>query len=95
MKEKQGKLPYELIPFECIDKLAEVLGFGATKYPLYSWKKADKDDFVAAAFRHMSQYRQGVRFDDESGLHHLAHAMCNVVFALWHETQGDNDANNI
>jgi hypothetical protein len=37
---------------------------------------------MAALLRHINAWRRGEKCDDESGLHHLAHALCNVAFLL-------------
>jgi hypothetical protein len=34
-------------------------------------------------------YQRGNIYDDESGIHHLAHAACNLAFMLYfHEEEG-------
>lgn len=89
-KFDQGKLQYDLIPFECLDELAKILTYGAVKYGKPSgWQYVEhmEDRYFAALLRHLSAYRQGEKRDAESGHLHLSHALCNIVFLLWKELQ--------
>jgi hypothetical protein len=78
---------YDLIPMECIEDLAKILTMGANKYAANNWQKLDngEDRYFAALMRHLVASRKGEKIDEESGLSHLAHAMCNIVFLLWLE----------
>src|SRR5438093_12333597 len=42
------KLRFELIPFESLESVAEVLTRGAVKYGPYNWKRGQKDFFLDA-----------------------------------------------
>lgn len=37
---------------------------------------------MAAAMRHLAARAEGVLVDEESGLPHLAHAVCSLLFAM-------------
>jgi hypothetical protein len=78
---------YDLIPMECIEDLAKILTMGSVKYGPHNWKELEdgEDRYFAALMRHLVASRKGEKNDPESGLSHLAHAMCNVVFLLWLE----------
>jgi len=78
-----GKLRYDLIPADTFKQLVEVITFGANKYAPNNWQKVESDRYIAALYRHVEAWRMGEERDQESGLHHLAHAMCNVLFLLW------------
>lgn len=88
-KNDQGKLPYELLPFNVIDGIVEVQKFGAAKYGPNNWQtlKDGKKRYIAAALRHISAVQQGKRFDTDgegsSGLPHLHHALCSLMYAAW------------
>lgn len=91
-KYDQGKLMYDLIPMECMDELAKILTYGATKYGKPSrWETVPdmENRYFAALMRHLSRNRQGEKLDPESGYSHLSHALCNVVFLLWKELQNE------
>jgi hypothetical protein len=73
---KASKLArYDLVPWEALDKIAEVYGMGAQKYADRNWEKGyDWGLSLAALVRHVSLFAQGEDLDEESGLPHLAHA---------------------
>jgi hypothetical protein len=49
-----------------------------------NWRKVDQLErrYMGAAMRHLNAFRQGETLDAESGLHHLAHAMCCLAFII-------------
>ena len=82
-KHDQDKPAMELLPFVAIEKVAEVLSFGAKKYGENNWRRVDRPNrYLGAALRHLVAYGRGEVFDKESGLSHLAHAACCVLFLL-------------
>jgi len=83
MKFDGDKLPVNLLSSEALLQTAAVLKFGADKYHAHNWR----DGFVwsrplAAAMRHIMAYNDGEDKDPESGLSHLAHAACCIMFLL-------------
>lgn len=83
MKFDDGKLPVSLLSTEALLQTAAVLKFGADKYHAHNWR----DGFawsrpLAAAMRHILAYNDGEDRDPESGLSHLAHAACCIMFLL-------------
>jgi hypothetical protein len=84
-----GKLDYTLVPFEGLEEIIKVLMFGAQKYDRHNWKHVDnaQQRYTAAAFRHMAAHAKGEKNDPETGLSHLAHAGCCVLFLLALEQQ--------
>lgn len=87
MKFDTGKLRYSLIPPVATEALAKVLTYGAKKYKPNNWQKAeDFSRYTDALYRHLEAWRGGQEFDEESGLSHLSHALTNVAFLLWYET---------
>jgi len=85
LKYDTGKLRWDLLPIDCVEDVVKILSFGANKYGPNNWQGVEEDRYYAALMRHLSASRQGELNDEESGLSHLAHAMCNVVFLLWFE----------
>jgi len=86
MKFDAGKLRYGLIPPQALKGLAEVLTYGAKKYKPNNWQKAeDTTRYVDALYRHLEAWRAGEKVDEESGLHHLKHALTNISFLLYFE----------
>ena len=83
MKFDTDKLPVNLLSSEALLQTAAVLKFGADKYHAHNWR----DGFawsrpLAAAMRHIMAYNDGEDKDPESGLSHLAHAACCIMFLL-------------
>ncbi len=80
-KGKEGKAPYELIPFKALHEVVAVLAFGKEKYSANQWREVeDTQGFLGAALRHITAWQRGHKVDDETGIDHLAHAACNLLF---------------
>jgi len=83
LKFDGSKLPLHLLSTEAMNQTAAVLAFGAEKYAAHNWRKG----FVwsrplSAAMRHITAFNAGEDKDPESGLSHLAHAACCIMFLL-------------
>jgi len=76
------KLPLDLIPPIALVEMAAVLGLGADcpakAYGRWNWRSApvEVETYVAALERHVLRWRAGEEIDDQTGLSHLASAMC-------------------
>ena len=85
-KSDSNKLRTDLVPAETIEALAKVLGFGAVKYGDDNWKNGiEYYRIYGAILRHLLAWRKGELFDDESGLPHLYHALCELMFLTYYE----------
>lgn len=84
----QMKDRFDLIPDNVELLLAQVLTHGAKKYDANNWQKVEGWRYKGAIRRHLSQHYLGEDNDKDSGLPHLAHALCNVAFLLWKHLQG-------
>lgn len=92
VKFDSDKPRYDLIDPYAIDQLARVLTFGAKKYEAHNWRKGiTKTRLIAAALRHTFAYLRGEDCDPETGLSHMAHAMCCCMFLLGLEHRVDLD----
>lgn len=86
MKLDQGKARLDLIAPEAILAIGQVLEFGARKYKARNWEQGmEWGRFYGAALRHLNAWSAGEGNDPESGLPHLAHALCNIHFLLAYE----------
>lgn len=84
VKFDSNKVPLDLIPYEALEEIGKVLGFGKDKYGKANWANGiSYSRLIAAAMRHLNQYNAGLDLDDESSLNHISHAACNLVFLLW------------
>lgn len=80
------KPPLDLLDATALLEVGRVLGFGAKKYAAHNWRKGiSRERLLAAALRHLFASMSGERKDPETGLSHLAHAMCCLMFALHFE----------
>jgi hypothetical protein len=92
VKFDEGKRDWSLLPYDSIEEIIKVLEFGAKKYnepgqgpDTWNWAKGaglGKWRTLAAIFRHLTSYAKGETYDPESGLNHLAHVGCGVLFLL-------------
>ena len=91
VKHDEDKPRFSLVPTSSLRAIVDVLTYGAKKYPSAdNWKRVDnaKERYTDALLRHMYAWMDGETLDPESGLHHLAHAGCCVLFLLHFEITG-------
>ena len=90
LKADINKPRLELIEPEFIIGLGKVLTFGANKYSANNWKNATVDDverIKGALLRHQMAYLKGEKIDPETGLSHLYHIACNLMFLDYFDRQ--------
>lgn len=90
-KDNSGKRLWKLLPTKAVGLVVDVLGYGAylaprpdgTKgYGENNWQGIPTLDYYDAALRHLTAWKLGERLDSASGLSHLAHAACCILFML-------------
>jgi hypothetical protein len=84
MKFDDGKRDFTLLPWAGVEEIVKVLEFGAQKYDRDNWKHVEdaQHRYTKAAFRHLIAYNNRETNDPESGLPHLAHLGCCILFLL-------------
>lgn len=83
IKHDQGKAPLSLIDRHAMEEIGNVLAFGANKYAAHNWRGGlAYSRLLDAAIRHLYAFADGEDIDPESGLSHIAHAGCCIVFLL-------------
>jgi hypothetical protein len=93
-KNDADKVRWELLSVPAIREIAKVMTFGAKKYDAHNWRGGfDWSRLYGAALRHLTSHMEGDSIDSESGLSHLAHAGCCIMFLLEHEIRklGNDD----
>lgn len=92
-KDDHGKAPYHLLAPEMMDGTAQVLAFGAAKYAPRNWEKGmDWSRPFSALMRHMWAWWRGEGKDPETGMSHLWHASCCIMFLVaYEERKAGND----
>jgi hypothetical protein len=92
-KHDHGKADMSLLSSIALLKVAQVMTFGKKKYSANNWRGG----FVwtrplAACLRHVFAYLGGEDKDPETGISHLAHAVCCLLFVLeFEETHKELD----
>jgi len=77
------KLSYMLDFPHTSAEVANVLEMGAEKYARNNWKKgAPMTETEDSLMRHLLAFHNGEDLDEESGMSHLAHVICNAQFLL-------------
>ena len=101
IRYNEGKLDWSLIPWDSVEEILKVLEFGKIKYSAWNWNKGEGfkyTDVFNSMVRHLFAWIRGQDNDPESGLNHMAHVGCNVLFILYfikHKNRyKDNDDRN-
>lgn len=96
VKYDNGKPQWSLLPFKALGQVVDVLTYGATKYSPDNWKKVPnaRRRYTDAGFRHFTAYASGETHDPETGKHHLAHAICCMLYLVAFDLGEHNDKSN-
>ena len=96
VKFDHEKPQWGLMPWKALSQVVDVLTYGAKKYAPDNWKKVPnaRQRYIDASFRHLTAYASGEKNDSETGLSHLAHAMCCLLFLLAFDLGEGNDTSN-
>lgn len=94
VKADNDKLDWSLLPAKEVEDVVRVLQHGAKKYAADNWKKVPdaRKRYFNAAMRHLWAWWGGEKFDEESGLPHLSHAICCFLFCLWFDNNNKNES---
>lgn len=94
MKFDNGKLRWSLVPSGVMNEVIGVLEYGAVKYREENWKHVDNAQirYYDAAMRHIDSWWHGQKIDPETMRHHLAHAICCLMFLMWLD---EHELNNL
>lgn len=81
LRFNKGKTRHDLVPAFAQDEYAKVLTKGAEKYADRNWEKGMQwSKVIASLERHLNAFKKGIDRDEETGLLHTAHIMCNAAF---------------
>ena len=86
-KFDQDKPDWSLLPLNLLTGIVKVLTFGAKKYARDNWMYVPdaKNRYSSALMRHFAAWQSGEKVDEETGLSHLHHIGCCLVFLIWFE----------
>lgn len=84
------KVPLDLVPPSSTHFLAQAFKNGANKYGPYNWREKgiSSSVYYAAAKRHLDAWWDGEDLAEDSGVHHIAHAMACCALILDSMTVG-------
>ena len=97
-KHDGGKTNWSLLPWDAVEEIIKVLQFGAGKYSPWNWAENGGfkfDRLFNSSMRHFVAwfwYREDA--DPETGLSHMAHLGCNVLFLLHYGLNGNKFKTN-
>lgn len=94
VKDNRGKSRVDLIPSAPLLGAGNVLAYGTHKYKPHNWRLGLRySDTMASLQRHLLAFNDGEDLDPESGLPHLDHAMCQLLFLseYYHTGTGIDD----
>lgn len=81
LKFDQDKPKMDLLSAVWLEDVAQVLTYGAKKYEAHNWRKGiNFSRLLGALLRHVFAFVKGEDNDPETGLSHLAHASCCLMF---------------
>lgn len=80
-----------LVPDVAILHTAKAMMNGAAKYGAYNWRGNPvlASVYISAADRHIKAWKAGEKFAQDSGVHHLGHAMACLAILLDAEATGN------
>lgn len=87
VRHDENKTNWSLMPWTAVEEINKVLEFGATKYAANNWQDGTGFRYTRvlnSMLRHIFAFMRGEDLDPESGLSHMAHAGCNVLFILYY-----------
>ena len=82
-KLDSGKTRFTLVDPVFVEGFAKILTDGAQKYGVDNWKLLPDDElhrYQDALLRHINSYFKGEKLDPDTGMSHLYHAACNLMF---------------
>lgn len=80
-----GKVPLHQLPRWVLWQVAKVLLYGQLKYGKWNWRSGMAfTEILDSAQRHQDDWLEGNDLDHESRLHHLDHAICDLLFLRWY-----------
>ena len=83
-----------VLAYHDLDGACRVLEYGADKYAVNNWMKGMAWSVpLGCALRHLQAVIKGEHLDNESGLPHIDHALCNIIMLDYFETiypEGDD-----
>lgn len=82
-KDDAGKPALSLVPPAAKAAIAKIMEYGMTKYGKDTWQSVSPSRYLDAALRHLDAIQDNWDAkDEESGLPHTFHALCNLAYIV-------------
>lgn len=82
-KDDAGKPALSLVPPAAKAAIAKIMEYGMTKYGKDTWQTVSPRRYLDAALRHLDAIQDDWDAkDEESGLPHTFHALCNLAYIV-------------
>lgn len=89
IKDNRSKTRLDLIPSTPLELAGQVLAHGAEKYKPNNWRYGlPWGDTFASMQRHLWAWQRREDKDKDTGISHLAHALCQLLFLVEYEATG-------
>jgi hypothetical protein len=89
-KTDNSKLRFDLINPEFLEGMAKILTHGANKYGANNFRKASKEErklYIGALHRHLNQWQQGKKLDQDHKQNHLISVAVNAMFLYYFDSK--------
>ena len=79
------------VPMRSVYEMSKAMNDGASKYGRFNWREnsVDSDVYIDATLRHLNSWNDGQNQAQDSGVHHLAHAMACLSIIIDAELGGN------
>lgn len=90
IKYDGSKIRTDLLSSVAIEEICKVLTYGVQKYGDDNWRYGMRwRRLIGSTFRHLYAFMRGEDNDPETGLSHVAHAGCGIMFLLEYVLTGN------
>lgn len=78
------KAPLSVVPESAVIAMSDAMKNGADKYGAFNWRSIPVEamTYVEAAKRHIAAWVDGEDLAEDSGVHHLHHAMATLAILI-------------
>ena len=97
VKFDNDKVDWMILPYDALEEIIKVMEFGARKYARGNFASGEGLEYTRvlnSLMRHILAFSRGEDLDPETGISHMAHAGCNILFLLHYIKNPEKFKNN-
>ena len=97
VKFDDDKVDWMILPYDALEEIVKVMEFGAKKYARGNFASGEGLEYTRvlnSLMRHILAFSRGEDLDPETGISHMAHAGCNILFLLHYIKNPEKFKNN-